>query len=178
VSGRRVRARVLVCALGGLLAVPAAAAPAQAKAGISITAVPAAAGGAGAGARQVAVAAFGGDDAAGRQRLCVQRRVGAGWRTAVCGPVELGTGGWVRVTLPRTASGATWFRALLQRIEPGPGRRPETDLVSGPVTPPAGEAALLETPCEAAQWQTTSRSAVSLSSVDNGIETASVVRSK
>ena len=111
-------------------------------------------------------------DAAGLQRLCVQRLVGSGWRTAMCGPVEFGTGGRLRATLPSSANGVTWLRALLQAIGRGPRRRPVTDLVSNPV------AAVLAAPCHRPQWQTTSRSAVSLSSVDNGIATASVVRSK
>jgi hypothetical protein len=171
VTRRRVRRRLLACAVSGLIAVPVLAAPAQAKSGISITAAPVATGGAGAGL--IAVSAFGGDDAAGRQRLCVQRLVGRGWRTIVCGPVEFGTGGRVRATVPPTANGATWLRALLQAVGRGPRRRPPvTDLVSAPVGP------ALAAPCRRPQWQSTSRSAVSLSSADNGIATASVVRSK
>lgn len=171
---RQVRGRLLACAVSGLIAVPVLAAPAQAKSGISITAAPVATGGAGAG--QIAVSAFGGDDAAGRQRLCVQRLVGRGWRTVECGPVELGTGGRVRVSVPPSGNGATWWRALLQAIGRGPRHRPVTDLVSAPVS------AVPAAPCHRgavlAQWQSTSRSAVSLSSADNGIATASVVRSK
>ena len=167
---RRVLTRLLACAVSGLIVVSAAAAPAQAKSGISISAVPVADGAPGAG--QVAVSAFGGDDAAGLQRLCVQRLAGSGWRTAACGPVEFGTGGLLRAMLPSSASGVTWLRALLQAIGRGPRRRPVTDLVSNPV------AVVLAAPCHRPQWQTTSRSAVSLSSVDNGIATASVVRSK
>jgi hypothetical protein len=168
---RRVRVRLVACAISGLIAVPVLAGPAQAKSGISITAVLTATGRAGAG--QVAVSAFGGDDAAGRQRLCVQRLVGDGaWRTVVCGPVEFGTGGRVRASVPSSVTGPTWVRALLQAVGRGPRRRPVTVLVSAPVAP------VLTAPCRGPQWQSTSRSAVSLSSVDNGIATASVVRSK
>lgn len=207
-TGYRVRARLLTGLLSGLMALSGTAAPAQAKSGISITAVPA--GTEPGAADRIAVSAFGADDAAGRQRLCVQRLVGGVWRTVLCGRAELGTGGWVRTTVARSVHGKSLFRAVIQRVA-GDGRpQPTADLVSAPVSPLAASAApdrasaMLAAPAIAAapdtaaaqpavpdaagsdaavpgtcaQPQTDSKSTVSLSSVDNGIETASVVRSK
>lgn len=244
---RRLGSSLVAGAAGGLIVLCVSAAPAQAKSGISITASPA---GSGPGGR-IVVAAFGGDDAAGWQRLCVQRLSPRGWGTVECGRAELGTGGWLRTTVPANAHGATWFRALLQRI--GRNGRPEpiADLVSAPVgsaaaapaatpdtapsptttsatpavtatpamatpaTPaadtPTGDTPTGDTPlttlnqqnpdtgsailavpellttfavpdragwAQCAQLQTDSKSTVSLSNVDNGIETASLLRSK
>lgn len=182
---RGLRSRLLACAVSGLILVPAVAGPAQAKSGIWISAVPVYV--EGEATARIAVSAFGGDDAAGRQRLCVQRLVEGSWRTAVCGRVELGTGGWVRVTVPRTPAAVSWFRAVLRRA--GRKGRETTDLVSAPVSPfvaatamgagtDAARASAWAAWAYCAQSQTYSKSAVSLSSTDNGIETASVVRSK
>jgi hypothetical protein len=185
------RRRLLAGLLSSLMILSVTAAPAQAKSGISITVVPvddAASPAAG----RIAVSAFGGDDAAGRQRLCVQRLVGGAWRTVLCGHAELGSGGWVRAKVARTVHGKSLFRAVLQRITRNGRPRPIADLVSAPVSPLAASAAALAAvapvaaaaavaatvPGECAQPQTDSKSTVSLSSVDNGIETASVVRSK
>jgi len=141
------------------LAVPSAAA----KSDIDITVVP------DAGSRGVVVSAFGGDDAAGRQRLCLQESRGAGWHTLVCGRVRLGTGGRVRTVVPPPGRRAL-FRAVLQRMGRVPGRAPVTDATSAPVG--------LRVAAPSGQRQANSKSEVSLSSVDNGIDTASVVRSK
>lgn len=226
------RSRLLTGLLSGLMVLPLAASPAQAKSGISITAVLVGTESGTAGG--IAVSAFGADDAAGRQRLCVQRLVGGVWRTVLCGHAELGTGGWVRTTVARSAHGKSVFRAVVQRIGRDGRPQPGAELESAPVSPLAASASALssapasvlapmvsgpiasgapivpvasEPPATAvaaatsavsamfpalavpaalaaavsagcAQPQTDSKSTVSLSRVDNGIETASVVRSK
>jgi len=162
VGARKVRA-VLALAATTVAVLCFAAPSAVAKSDIDITLAP------DAGSRGVVVSAFGGDDAAGRQRLCLQQSRGAGWRTLVCGKVRLGTGGRVRAVVP-SAGRAARFRAVLQRMGRVPGSPPVTDVTSAPVG--------LRAAGPSGQRQANSKSEVSLSSVDNGIDTASVVRSK
>lgn len=150
--------RLAACAISGLTLVCLGAPSAAAKSGLSVTAVPAAAG---SGHRAgVEVSGFGGDDAAGRQRLCLQRSVAGSWHTLACGRVQLGTGGRVQVLVVR-ASADDRFRAQLQKV--GSDRRTVPDLTSSAVR---------------VHRQTNSRSVVSLSRRDKGIAVASVVRLK
>jgi hypothetical protein len=160
---------------------------AAAKSGIDVSAVW------NGGGTGVAVSAFGGDDAAGPQRLCLQESTRQGWHTLVCGRIELGTGGKIGYTVPAAGPGAR-FRAVLQRISRMRGRAPQADLTSAGIAPKTPSARSLslrsaraaalrhghgcDRPEDRAQRQAKSRSVVSLSSVDNGIATASVVRSK
>jgi hypothetical protein len=157
---------------------------AAAKSGIDVSAV-------WRGGRSVAVSAFGGDDAAGPQRLCLQESAGHGWHTLVCGRIELGTGGRIGYDVPAAGPGAR-FRAVLQRISRVRGGAPQADLASARIAPRSPSARSPRSARAAvrrrgrgrvreqdrAQRQAKSRSVVSLSSVDNGIATASVVRSK
>ena len=136
---RRVRSSVVAGLSGSLIVLSVAAAPAQAKSGIAITAV--ALGSPPGSIGRVAVSAFGGDDAAGRQRLCVQRLAGHTWHTAVCGRIQLGTGGWVNTMVGRSVHGTSWFRAALERIDRDGRPQPIADLVSAPVGIPAASAA-------------------------------------
>jgi hypothetical protein len=156
------RARSAAGVLGAVAVLCLTAPSAEAKSGIEVSAVRAAGG-------AVAVSGFGGDDAGGPQRLCLQQSAAKGWHTLVCGRVELGTGGRVRILLP-AAGPRPRFRALLQRTSRAPGVAPVPDLVSGTAAPAVAR--------PLAQRQMNSRSVVSLSSTDKGIETASVVRSK
>jgi hypothetical protein len=161
---------ILVTSLG------VAAPRAMAKSGLTVIAVRVAA-----DSPDVVVTASGGDDAAGPQRLCLQRSTdGRTWQTVGCGRAELGTGGTVGM-LVRDAPPDLLFRARLERTEAAGGRPPAPDLTSGPVAVAGADPAsrpVADPGAGPVQWQTNSKSAVSFSSVDNGIDTASVVRLK
>jgi len=166
----RGRKRALTCALTGLAALCLATSPAAAKSGVAVTVVPVYAGGV--ATDLLSVSASGGDDAAGMQQLCLQQRSrGHRWRTLTCGRVELGTGGTVQTDVQRRASGCQYFRAELERVPRALDAAPVLDLTT-PVTAYGSKARSM------AQWQRTSRSAVSFSSKESGIATASVVRLK
>jgi hypothetical protein len=171
--------RLAACAISGLMLLGAAAPAAAAKSGLWVDAVVTAAERASRPAG-VVVSASGGDDAAGRQRLCLQRLVDGSWHTLACGRVGLGTGGRVRVLVPGASFGDR-FRAQVRKV--GPGRRTAVDLTSPVVSASASapaSATSASAPASAARAhrQTNSRSAVSFRSVDSGTETASVVRPK
>ena len=160
-------ARVLIPTLACVAALGLAAGPAEAKGGLTISATSVTAHGRPTG--QVAVTASGGDDAAGLQRLCVQESTGPGWRTLVCGRIELGNGGTVRTVALRPASRTEYFRAQLWREV---RRKNQTtvqilDLTSSTVGVPPLR-----------QPHTNLRSAVSLSSTVKGIVWAAVFRAK
>jgi hypothetical protein len=158
--------RVLVPSLACVAALCLTAGSAAAKSSLEVSAVPVTVGGV--STDEISVTASGGDDAAGYQRLCLQQVQGDVWRTLTCGRIELGTGGTVQVFVQRAASESDTFRAEVQRVaRDGRGdARLVVDLISSPVQSSAG------------QRQINSTFAVSLSSVDSGIATASVVRSK
>lgn len=165
------RKRALTCALAVALCLTAS--PAAAKSGVVVTVVPVYAGGV--ATNLLSVSASGGDDAAGTQQLCLQQRSHHSWRTLACGQVELGTGGTVQTVVQRRASGRQYFRAELERVPRNLDAAPVLDLAT-PVTMYGSAARSMVH--SMAQWQRTSRSAVSFSSKDSGIATASVVRLK
>lgn len=158
--------RVLIPALACAAALCLGAAPAEAKAGLTISAVPVTSHGH--PTDNVAVTAYGGDDAAGPQRLCLQESAGAAWLTLTCGPTRFGNPGTVRIVVQRSTTRTESFRAELWRVV---RRKTQTvqvlDLVSSTV-----RVAPLRQP------HTNLRSTVSFRSTDTGIAWASVVRLK
>ena len=167
----RILWRVLIPTLASAAAFCLAAGSAEAKAGLAVSATPVTVHGSATGL--VSVSASGGDDAAGLQRLCLQQSAGAGWHTIKCGAIGLGNGGTVRIRAQRSATRTEYFRAQLWRVErrktsgSGVSIVEVVDLTSSTVRVPP-----------ARQPHTKSRSVVSFRSVETGIATASVVRSK
>jgi hypothetical protein len=126
---RAVRALIVLAAAAAALA--PGAGPAAAKSQIALTAALVR----GSVPPLVELSAAGGDDAAGYQRLCVERRIGreAGhrrvWLPVACAPPGF-DGGALSVYLPADSPGPLCFRARLLRLVPGTGAAGVPDRVS------------------------------------------------